>query len=118
MPIDTNIFKDILFFCLLPITILIGIAILYCFIKQKEKKYLISFTLLAILFLIYFIYSFFLMLNNVIVLKHFNIFKSSKISIILWILFPIVPAILTLFFYSKRKELKEGEKNAKKASSN
>ena len=38
MPIDTNIFKDILFFCLLPITILIGIAILYCFIKQKEKK--------------------------------------------------------------------------------
>lgn len=115
-----NIFKSILLYGLLPLTIIIFIGIIYSCIylnKHKKKKIIIGilYTLTS-LFTIYFMYSFSLAISQLMILKRYNVFKSSKVLIVFWIIIPIVPAIATIFTYYKLKKVKGG-KYEKKISS-
>lgn len=108
-----NIFKSLLLYGLLPLTIIIFIGIIcgcIYFNRNKNKKIIIGILhTLITLFTIYFIYSFSLAISQLIILKRYNVFKSSKVLIVFWIIIPIIPAIATIFTYYKLKKLKGGK---------
>lgn len=107
--IDIKVYKYILFFILIPLSIVIAIRILNCFLNKKYNNYKKTLKILkslGILFTTYFIYTLCLSINKLILLKKYRGFSDTKIGIILWIILPIIPCIITIFTWNKYKEIK------------
>ncbi len=106
-----DIYKTILLFALIPISIIIAIIILIkCILQKKESEYkrsLLILKLLGLLFIIYIIFSFFLSVNRLLALRQFNTFTNSKIEIIGWIILPIIPTVILIIIKNKYDKIKE-----------
>ena len=106
-----DIYKTILLFALIPISIIIAIIILIkCILQKKESEYkrsLLLLKLLGLLFIIYIIFSFFLSVNRLLALRQFNTFTNSKIEIIGWIILPIIPTVILIIIKNKYDKIKE-----------
>lgn len=105
-----DIYKTILLFALIPISIIIAIIILIkCILQKKESEYkrsLLILKLLGLLFIIYIIFSFFLSVNRLLALRQFNTFTNSKIEIIGWIILPIIPTVILIIIKNKYNKIK------------
>ena len=106
-----DIYKTILLFALIPISIIIAIIILIkCILQKKESEYkrsLLILKLLGLLFIIYIIFSFFLSVNRLLALRQFNTFTNSKIEIIGWIILPIIHTVILIIIKNKYDKIKE-----------
>lgn len=106
-----EIYKKILLFGILPISIIIAIIILIkCIVEKKEtenKRSLLMLKLLGLLFSIYAVFSFFLSINKLLNLRKFNIFTNTKIEIIGWIILPIIPTVILIIIKTKYNKIKE-----------
>ena len=106
-----EIYKTILLFGILPISIIIAIMILIkCVLTKKEsiyKRSLLLLKLLGLLFSIYVLFSLALSINQLLALQQFNILTNSKIEIIGWIILPIIPTVILIIIKNKYDKIKE-----------
>ncbi len=123
MRVNIELYKNIFYYGLIPITIIILAIIVKIGLidrkKDPQKRVLTGLKLIGLLFSIYLVYTFILSLNELIFLRQFNSLRVSKKSIIKWIILPIIPAIILFIIGNKYQKLKQkGEKENEELSSN
>ncbi len=121
--INNSVLPILFLYVILPITLITTIIVLLIIIKKKQmnlkKKNMIFLKTIGIVFTIYSIYTLIWSILELIPLKKYNVLKESKISILLWIILPIIPTLITFIIWNNYKYIKEiGEENAKRISSN
>lgn len=120
--INPNIFTNIFLYLILPATTIITLVIILRTTKNKilskcKKDKIITKTL-GIVFAIYSIYTLIWSIIELVPLKKYSVLKQSRLPIILWIILPICPFIISFIIWNKYKSIKEtGDKNEQKIPS-
>lgn len=99
-----ELYENILWFVLLPITIIFCIVIMF-FKNSKKRSKKTLFQLTYILFILYFTYSLCLSFYELFTLKAANI--NNKSLIIIWIIMSLLPGLTMIYFGRKYKNLKK-----------
>lgn len=114
---NINLYKNILFFGIIPLTIL-GFILIFIYWKKKKipkfKKNKIILMIEGLLCIIYTIYCFIFSLNKLISLKDFDKYPNKIPTTILLIVIPMIPFLFSLIVYSsyqKLKRIKRKEEN-------
>lgn len=108
---NIEIFKNILLFILLPITIISILIILFTKIKKKKDKKIIYLTSI-LLFVIYFLFVLALSIYELIELKKYTYIPNHRLLTFLWIILPLIPLVcITILYKFYKKE--RGENNGK-----
>ena len=113
---DLELYKIILWYILLPITVVFLVVIF--FYSSKQSNVIFIYKVTSILFFIYFMYSLCLSFDQLALLrKYFNV-NHIKDLILLWILMPMISFLMFIYTWFRYRTIKsKGARNAKKDSS-
>lgn len=100
---NIELYKNILLYILLPITIVFCLIVLF-FKISKKGSIKILFQLTYILFILYFIYALFLSFYELFNLKRIKT-SNHKLLVIIWIIMPLLPGLAMIYFGRKYKGL-------------
>lgn len=113
---NKNIFLTLFLYIILPITLILVLVTIIMILKSKKltsiKKDTLLLKVLGIVFAIYSGYTLIWSICELIPLRKYNVLEESKLPILLWIILPIFPFLVTYILWSKYKTIKEiGDNN-------
>lgn len=114
--INKNIFLTLFLYIVLPITLILVLITIIMILKNRKiasiRKDTILLKVLSITFTIYSGYTMLWSICELIPLRKYNVLEESKLPIMLWIILPICPILVTYILWSKYKTLKKiGDNN-------
>lgn len=113
---NKNIFLTLFLYIVLPITLILVLLTIIMILKNKKitsiQKDTILLKVLGIVFTIYSGYTLLWSIYELIPLRKYNILEKSRLPILLWIILPACPVLVTYILWSKYKILKKiGDNN-------